>query len=179
MLSHNRLDLASLAILTGLACTLVDGGPDAAGDARQCLGLGRVYERGGRRADANGCYERAAASTWGARGSSWRPGDLDVRVHALYRVASARRRQRRHADAALVWQELLDLGRTPGLVEREALRAQAVHHEHRLKDMRRALTFARRAYAAERTAHRRRDAQKRVMRLERRLAWETRSVVDG
>ena len=31
MLSHNRLDLASLAILTGLACELVDGGPDAAG----------------------------------------------------------------------------------------------------------------------------------------------------
>ena len=174
VLSHNRLDLASLAILTGLACALVDGGPDAAGDARQCLGLGRVYERSGRPADANDCYERAAGSTSGAGGSPWRSGDLDVRAQALYRVASARRRQRRHADAALVWQELLDLGRTPGLVEREALRAQAVHHEHRLKDTGRALTFARRVYAEERTACRRQDAQKRVTRLERRLDWETR-----
>ena len=153
VLSHNRLDLASLAILTGLACELVDGGPDATGDARQCLGLGRVYERGGRPADATGCYERAAASTSGPDGSSWRPGDLDVRAQALYRVASARRRQRRYADAARVWQELLDLGRTPGQVEREALTAQAVHHEHRLKDTGRALTFARRAYAEERTAY--------------------------
>ncbi len=177
VLSHNRLDLASLAVLTGLACELVDGGLDAAGDARQCLGLGRVYECGGRPADANGCYERAAASTSGAGGSSWCPGDLDVRAQALYRVASARRRQRRHVEAARVWQELLDLGRTPGLVEREALRAQAVHHEHRLRDTGRALTFARRAYAEERTACRRLDAQKRVMRLERRLASETGSVV--
>ena len=238
VLSHNRLDLASLAVLTGLACELVEGGPDAAGDARQCLGLGRVYERGGRPADANGCYERAAALTSGGGGSSGRPGDLavhgerpaafdrcrlpqglrgassagshtagmlprravqgpdagslrtglgatrelhhgllDVRAEALYRVASARRRQRRHADAALVWRELLDLGRTPGLFEREALRALAVHHEHRLKDMGRALTFARRAYAVARTAHRRRDGQKRVMRLERRLAGEPGSVL--
>ena len=196
VLSHNRLDLASLGVLTGLACELVDGGPQAAGDARQCVGLGRVYERGGRRADANACYERAAALTSGAGGSSERPilprcaaqrpdaallttglgttEDVhhalqDVRAEALYRVASARRRQRRHADAARVWQELLALERTPGLFEREALRALAVHHEHRLKDTRGALMFARRAYAEERTAYRRRDVQKRLVRLERRL----------
>ena len=102
VLSHNRLDLASLAVLTGLACELVDGGPDAAGDARQCLGLGRVYERGGRPADATGCYERTAAWTSGDGGSSGRTDDVDVRAQALYRVASARRRQRRHADAARV-----------------------------------------------------------------------------
>ena len=94
-------------------------------------------------------------------------GLLDVRAEALYRVASARRRQRRHADAARVWQSLLDLGRTPGLFEREALRALAVHHEHRLKDTGRALTFARRAHAEARTAAGRREVQKRVTRLER------------
>ena len=98
VLSHNCLDLASLAILTGLACELVDGGPDAADDASQRLGLGRVYERGGRRVDTYGCYERAAWET-------------------------------RHD-----WQQLLDLGRTPGLFESEALRKLAVHQEHRLKD---------------------------------------------
>ncbi len=173
VLSHNRLDLASLAILTGLACELVDGGPDAAGDARQCLGLGRVYERGGRRVDAHGCYERVAGLTVrrsDAAALTTGRGATDVRAEALYRVASARRRQRRHVDAARVWQSLLDLGRTPGLFEREALRALAVHHEHRLKDTGLALTFAHRAYAAARTAAGRREAQKRLRRLERRLA---------
>ena len=176
VLSHNRLDLASLAILTGLACELVDGGPDATDDARQCLGLGRVYERGGRPVDAHDCYERAAGLTVQRTAAAFLTtggateddhGLLDVRAEALYRVASARRRQRRHADAARVWQSLLDLGRTPGLFEREALRALAVHHEHRLKDTGRALTFARRAHAEARTAAGRREVQKRVTRLER------------
>ena len=96
-------------------------------------------------------------------------GLLDVCAEALYRVALARRRQRRHADAARVWQSLIDLGRTPGLFEREALRALAVHHEHRLKDTGRALMFARRAHSEARTAAGRREVQKRVTRLERRL----------
>jgi hypothetical protein len=169
VLSHNRLDLASLAVLTGLACKLVDGGPDATRDARQCLGLGRVYERDGNPVDATVCYESAA----GMRpGGEWTlcPSDLDVRAEALFRVASAQRRLRRHADAARVWEGLLDLGRPPGFFEREALRALAVHNEHRLKDASVALAYARRAYAVECTATRRREVQKRMCRLERRLA---------
>ena len=66
---------------------------------------------------------------------------------------------------------MIDLGRWPaGVFEREALRALAVHHEHRLKDPDGALTFARRAYAVEYTAGRRREVQRRLTRLERRLA---------
>ncbi len=158
VLAHNRLDLASLAVLTGLACELVDGGSELTRDPLQCLGLGRVYERGGRRVDAQGCYEQAAGD-----------GLVDVRAEALYRVASSRRRQRRHVDAAQLWQRLIDLGRTPGVFEREALRALAVHHEHRLNNTARALTFARRAYAEARTAAGRQDVHKRLTRLERRL----------
>ena len=179
VLSHNRLDLASLAVLTGLACELVDGGSETARDARQCLGLGRVYERGGRRVDAHGCYERAAGlgvqrpSAAIPSGLHTPPcadhGLLDVRAEALYRVASACRRERRHVEAARIWQRLLDLGRTPGVFERAALRALAVHHEHRLKDTSRALTFARRAYTEAHTVAGRREGQKRLTRLERRL----------
>ncbi|MBQ00314.1 MAG: hypothetical protein CL477_06490 [Acidobacteria bacterium] len=172
VLLHNRLDLASLAVLTGLACELVDGGPNAARDARQCLGLGRVYERSGNRPDAHVCYERAAGLSPGSSGV-FCPGDLDVRAEALFRVASAQRGQRRHADAARVWQGLLDLRRPPGLFEREALRSLAVHHEHRLKDTHTALLFARRAYAMERTASRRQEGRKRMSRLERRLAGDS------
>ena len=98
VLSHNRLDLASLAVLTGLACELVDGGSETTRDARQCLGLGRVYERGGRPADASRCYERAAGLRSPGDGAALVVGELDVRAEALYRVASACRRQRRHID---------------------------------------------------------------------------------
>ena len=73
VLAHNCLDLASLAVLTGLACQLLDDGPESIRDARQCLGLGRVYEHGGRPADAGRCYERAAGLTsapWRSQGGS-------------------------------------------------------------------------------------------------------------
>ena len=175
VLAHNQLDLVSLGVLTGMACDVVDRGAQAAGSGRQSLGLGRLYERGGREADAPGCYERAVALTSGARGmgadGTMEFGALAVRAESLYRLALACRRQHRHGDAARYWQALIDLGRRPGGVfEREALRALAVHHEHRLKDTDGALDFARRAYAVEYTAGRRRDVERRLTRLERRLA---------
>jgi tetratricopeptide (TPR) repeat protein len=158
-----------------MACDVVDRGAQAAGSGRQSLGLGRLYERGGREADAPGCYERAVALTSGARGTgaggTMEFDALAVRAEALYRLALACRRQHRHSDAARYWQTLIDLGRRPaGVFEREALRALAVHHEHRLKDTDGALNFARRAYAVEYTAGRRRDVERRLTRLERRLA---------
>ncbi len=172
VLTHNQLDLVSLGVLTGMACDLVDRGAQATASARQSVGLGRLYERGGRATEAPACYERAVGLTSGAR----RTSEFDavaVRAEALYRLALACRRQRRHGDAARYWQTLIGLGRRPGgMFEREALRALAVHHEHRLKDPDGALTFARRAYAVEHTAGRRRDVQRRLTRLERRLADE-------
>ena len=166
VLLHNQLDLVSLAVLTGIGCRLADTGPAATDDRRQCLGLGRVYERAGLRARAQGCYE-SAADLAGAGASG--PPDLQVQAEALFRVAASRRRERRHQEAAEAWQQLLGLGRPTGMFEREALRALAIHHEHRLKDAGRALEFARRAHAGEQTAHRRRDGEKRLSRLERRL----------
>ena len=127
VLLHNGLDLASLAILTGLACEMVDGGPNAADDARQRLGLGRIYERGGRRSDAYGCYERAAGLTVqetrhaASPTAGSNPGLLDVRAEALYRVASAWRRtslatpDRPREDAwAVRARGAQGLGRAPG-----------------------------------------------------------------
>lgn len=169
VLAHNRLDLASLGVLTGLACHLVDGGTESVDGARQCLGLGRIYERSGCATRAIRCYERAAE--WSMRCRSLvGPGGAETRAEALYRVALARRRERRYAEAARVWQQVLDLGGVPHRFEQEALRALAIHHEHRVKDAERALMFARRAYKKERTAGRRREGHTRVRRLERRLA---------
>ena len=176
VLAHNQLDLVSLGVLTGMACNLVDRGAQVTGSARQSLGLGRLYARGGREVEALACYERAAALTSGARWTS-EVDAVAVRAETLYRLALACRRQRRHNDAARYWQTLIDLGRRPtGVFEREALRALAVHHEHRLQDLDGALTFARRAYAVEYTAGRRREVQRRLTRLERRLANDANSA---
>ena len=170
VIAHNQLDLVSLGVLTGMACDIVDRGAQAAATGLQSLGLGRVYERGGREADAPRCYERAVALTSGARGTM-ECDAVAVRAEALYRLALACRRQRRHSDAARYWQALVDLGRRPaGGFEREALRALAVHHEHRLKDTDGALHFARRAHAVEYRAGRRREVERRLTRLERRVA---------
>mgnify|MGYP001175978223 FL=1 len=169
VLLHNQLDLASLGVLAGLACDLIDQGPSSASDPRQCLGLGRLYERGGRGADAPACYEAAVAQAPGV----CRLRDaaaLTVQAEAFYRLALAQRRQRLHADEARHWQALLNLGRRPaGFFEREAFRALAVHYEHRLKDPERALAFARRANAAECAVGRRREAKRRLERLERQV----------
>ncbi len=166
VLLHNQLDLVSLGTLTGIACRLVDGGPGAADDAQQCLGLGRVFERAGERRRAVDCYEQLAGGH--PAPAPW-PVHRDLQAEALSRVASALRRQRRYDDAAEMWERLVELGRPTGALEREALRALAIHHEHRVKDTRQALDFARRAYDGERTRHRQRDGEKRLSRLERRL----------
>ena len=47
VLEHNRLDLLALAMLTARAAQLLDEGAPAARTAREALGLGRLYERGG------------------------------------------------------------------------------------------------------------------------------------
>ncbi len=169
VLLHNQLDLASLGVLAGLACDLIDRGPPAARDPRQCLGLGRVYERGGRGADAPACYDAAITQALGVCRSGG-ADDLSVRAEAFYRLALARRRQRLHADETRHWRALLNLGRRPvGFFEREAFRALAVHYEHRLKDLERALAFARLANAAECAAGRQKEAKRRLARLERQL----------
>lgn len=170
VLSHNQLDLASLGVLAGLACDLIDRGPSSASGPRQCLGLGRLYERGGRGADASACYEAAVVQV--PRACQLRNTDaLTVQAEAFYRLALARRRRRLHVDEARHWQALVNLGRRPaGIFEREAFRALAVHYEHRLKDPERALAFARQANAAECAVGRRREARRRLERLERQLA---------
>src|SRR5262245_49964714 len=56
---HNRLDLLSLALVTARAAQLLDEGASGARTAREALGLGRLYERGGLIMDAWRCFARA------------------------------------------------------------------------------------------------------------------------
>ncbi len=135
VLEHNRLDLVSLAVLTARAARIVVGGYAACADARESLALGRIYEQNGRVADARACFERSAEA-----------GDRATRADALSRLAISLRKERRHEDAAAVWRRIVD-GRPPRTktllpLERLAMEALAVHHEHREKDLELAKKFA-------------------------------------
>ena len=170
---HNRLDLVSLAALTSTALRLVDGGPEQAPTAGECVALGRLYDQAGRFDLAEICYRRGA-------GLDQRPFYWDedewARVEALYHLARRLRRARRYDEAAQVWHRLIHDGPCPAAVAREAAEALAIHHEHRARDLEAARTFALRALDHEHDPARRREVRYRLDRLERKLGvrfgWE-------
>jgi len=170
---HNRLDLVSLAALTSTALRLVDGGPEQAPTAGECVALGRLYDQAGRYDVAETCFRRGA-------GLDQRPFYWDedewARVEALYHLARRLRRARRYGEAAEVWHRLIHDGPCPAAVAREAAEALAIHHEHRARDLEAARTFALRALDHEHDPARRREVRYRLDRLERKLGvrfgWE-------
>jgi uncharacterized protein YprB with RNaseH-like and TPR domain len=129
VLEHNSLDLISLAAVTAHAVELAQEGSARCRDAAEALALGKVFERAGCGHRAMACYERAIDD----RGAS-----VDVAAEALYRLGLRFRRDRRFADAADIWRRVLALtARRSELVEalqRFAIEALAIHHEHREKD---------------------------------------------
>ena len=133
VLEHNRLDLISLAAVSAHAVQLVEEGPGRCRDAAEALSLGKVYERAGCRDRALAAFRRAAEEP---------SASIEVRAEAIYRVGLRLRRDRRYADAADCWRQLLDLkpgrfGRGSELLtplRQFAVEALAVHHEHRERD---------------------------------------------
>jgi len=159
VLEHNRLDLVSLAAVTMATCRLVREGPAGARDAYECVALGRVFEHAGNPARAEECYARAA--TLEAR---------TPRAEALHRLAVLHRRARRYGEAARLWEEVATLDSVASPLGREALRALAVHHEHRARDLMAARTYALQALQVEGDARRRHHVEYRLARLERKLS---------
>jgi uncharacterized protein YprB with RNaseH-like and TPR domain len=127
VLDHNRHDLVSLAVLTGHAMWLAREGPDACRDGHECVALGRLYERARDVDRAGAAYERAVQTDRGV-----------ARRHALARLATLRRREGRHAEAADAWEQLIAMApgdrRRWSPLERRAAEALAIHHEHRARD---------------------------------------------
>ncbi len=95
-LEHNRLDLVSLAAVTARAVKMIEEGADACDDGAQALAVGRIFERAGLLARADECYRRAAMCD-----------KARVRCEGLYRLALRRRRERRFAEAADYWREIV------------------------------------------------------------------------
>lgn len=181
VLEHNRLDLVSLAAVMARAVGLARQGHLACRDCREALALGRIYERaanddrvGSREAvlcQAVSCYHRSAESN-----------ASDVRAEALYRLALCYRRERRYADAADIWREVLELTEPRGVrrmlgmraLRRFAAEALAVHHEHRDRDLDSARELALFALEEAEAEGRMTDGVRhRLARLDRKLAKKT------
>lgn len=162
VLEHNRLDLLSLAMVTAHASRLLDEGPPAASSAREGVGMGRLYERGGLAGQASACYWRAAEL----------PGDVTAQAEGLRGYAVIARRERRYLDAADAWRRLLSLRRCPPALAREAAEALAVHHEHRLRDFAVARTFALQSLELPGAPSRRQASEHRLARINRKLGVE-------
>ena len=157
---HNRLDLVSLALVTARAAQLLDEGAAGARTAREALGMGRLYERGGMMPEAKSCFARA---------TELEEDDEELIAEALRAYAVVSRRLRQYEDAAAAWRRVLGLPVCPRLIAREASEALAVHLEHRRRDLISARDFAVRLLNVDEGVTRRQAAEYRLARLDRKL----------
>jgi uncharacterized protein len=164
VLEHNRIDLVSLAAVTARAVRLAQQGHEACRDCAEALALGKVYERAEHFGRAEACFRRAAESP-----------ESYIRADALYRLAVRLRRDRRFADAAATWRELIEFTEPRSMrrgllgdLRRVAVEALAIHHEHRAKDLAGARELA--LASLEEAGGRTEKARHRLARLDRKLA---------
>jgi uncharacterized protein len=131
VLEHNRIDLVSLAAVMARAVRLAERGHEACSDNAEALALGRIYERASLNERAEACYRRAATSS-----------NPFTRADALCRLGIRLRRDRRFADAASAWRELIAFTESRAMrrgvlgdLRQVAIEAMAIHQEHRAKDL--------------------------------------------
>lgn len=167
VLEHNRLDLVSLALLTGRAVRLLAGAPASCASARESLAAGRLLERAGQLEPAERCYRDAAARACGERGAD----AVQVRAEALRALAIRCRRDRRHDEAADAWRGVVLDRRAPAAIRREALEALAIHFEHRERDIPEARRFAQLSLAERAGTRGMEQGRHRLARLDRKLGW--------
>jgi hypothetical protein len=134
---HNRLDLLSLAGLTGRLVELVCDGAVSARNAWEAVALAHVYARGNSLVRARAAFEHAVEMSAGGGLHAEAPG-----LEALRGLALLLRRARQYDDAASCWRRLLDVPSCPHALAREANEALAIHHEHRVRDLAAAKVFA-------------------------------------
>lgn len=159
VLTHNRLDLVSLAVLTARAQRLARDGPSASVEPREWFALGLLYAGQGDPAGAEPCFERVALSRFAA---------VPLKVEAWRHVARLRRRRRRFEASATAWEQVLAL-EPRGPAAQEAREALAVHHEHRQRNLSEARRLALEAMRSGLGGARRAAVSHRLARLERKL----------
>jgi len=161
VLEHTRRDLLSLAMLTARAAQLLDEGAPATRDAREALGLGRLYERAGMVGDARRCFERATILD---------DADAETAANALRALALSCRRSRQYESAAAAWRRVLEIPGLDSRLAQEAAEALAIHHEHRVRDLHAARSFASLSLQHRTSIGRVTALQYRLARLNRKLS---------
>jgi len=162
---HNRLDLLSLAAVSGVILEMARDGAEAARERHDSLALGRLLEYLDRLDNAERCYAAAAIDD----GMLERELDRAVRADALHWLALHRRRAHRFGEAAEAWRALSEISGIDANLRREALEALAIYHEHRVKDLEAARAFAVEALRLAGDARRADDVHHRLGRLRRKL----------
>jgi hypothetical protein len=176
VLEHNRLDLLALAMLTVRAARLLELGSSGARTAREALGLGRLYERGGLIREARSCFARAAGVRAGVDNGAndvapFTHVDPVTQAEALRAYAIQCRRSREYEEAADAWSRILTLRPTiPVSIAQRAAEALAVHHEHRRGDLLSARHFAVQTLQFGASAARAQAIHYRLARINRKLA---------
>jgi hypothetical protein len=166
VLEHNRLDLLTLASLTARAINLVRMGSEHVSHPREALALGRIYARAGFEARARLAYQRAVELSQPEASS-------EIRVEALRFLARAMRRSRRYDEAVSCWQQILESPCCEGHVASEANEALAIHHEHRVRDLASAHTFALRSLKNDTHPAWNEAVRRRLARIQRKMERKT------
>jgi len=126
---HNALDVVSLAALTvELARALGEGGAEALRSPLDLFSLSRILGTAGSKEKSIRTCRQALA------------GGLPQQVEsqALKHLAAELKRQRQHESAIELW---LELSRREPPFAVEALEELAIHFEHHMRDLERALEF--------------------------------------
>ena len=165
VLEHNRLDLVSLGAVAAVVLEMVETGAGALRERHDSLALGRLFESLDRLEEAERCFAAAALGD----GMVEREPDRMARADALHWLAVHWRRARRFEEAAAAWEELARMPNIDAEHRREALEALAVHHEHRVKNLRQAREFALSALELADDAKRADEVRHRLGRLSRKI----------
>ena len=112
------------------------------------------------RAAARASFERAAAFE----------ADCTTMCEALRALAVACRRARDYEPAATAWRSLLAIPDLDSRLAQEAAEALAVHHEHRIRDLKKARSFTYLSLQHHASIRRVEALQYRLARLERKLS---------
>lgn len=158
---HNALDIVTLAALTVEMARALREEEGALASSLDLFSLSRILERAQ-------VGDRSAAACRRALDQGL-PEAVEAR--ALWQLAAQHKRQREHAQAVELWQEL---SRREEPLALRALEELAIHYEHRLRDAATALLFTTAAVerlgAAAPASNQMEGFRKRLERLKRKAA---------
>ncbi|MBN2345601.1 MAG: ribonuclease H-like domain-containing protein [Candidatus Aminicenantes bacterium] len=154
VVEHNAMDLVGLAAVLLLGVLYLDD-HSLTGDGGEIFGLGRVCERAGLLGRAEEFYKIARQVS--ARS--------DVGALATRRLSVLLKKKKLYGEALELWQQLA------AAHDVQAQRELSVHFEHRQRDFSMALRYVEQAIGeGGLTPSRRREMEKRLQRLQRKIA---------